>query len=62
MIEYRFKYRPKGSVGSSLKYFVAESLKDARRMFKYACNRKGVKTEHCNIKKYNRWTNKWENT
>lgn len=60
MIEYRFKYRPEGSVGFSLKYFLAESLKDARRMFKYACSRKGVKTQDCKIKKYNRWNDKWE--
>lgn len=60
MIEFEFRYRPVGCAQSSVKYFLANSVKEAKKMFRYACTRKRVRTESCKIKKFNRWAKKWE--
>ena len=60
MIEFRFKYRPVGCVQSSVKYFLAESQKKASKMFRHVCEKKKVKIQFCEIKKFNRWNSEWE--
>ncbi len=58
--EFKFIYFLNGSVVKSDKYFMAYDLENAIDMFEYVCNKRNLKVEVTGVKKWNRWSGRWE--
>lgn len=58
--EFKFVYLLNGSVVKSDKYFMAYDLDNAIDMFQYVCNKRKLEVEVTGVKKWNRWSGRWE--
>ena len=58
--EYKFVYELEGSLDLSTKYFMANHIEDAIKMFSFVCEKNDLNPVIHNIEKWNRWSSKWE--
>jgi len=60
LFEFKFSYLQVGVSQLSEKYFFAENLTMASEMFTFACSKENLKIESMEVKRWNRWADRWE--
>ena len=58
--EFKFHYHFDNTVGFSDKYFMAHDIREAKKMFDYACCKRHLHPHLDSIEKWNRWKDTWE--